>query len=111
MVNKEAWCRYRQQKMRLAGLIREQIRIYEENVVEKIKRNGRNGGLWDNINKLRGKEVKRGKFAVFDETGGKLEEEDAKREMSRHWGEIYSCLLYTSPSPRDKRQSRMPSSA
>ena len=30
-------------------------------------------------------------------------------------GEIYRgckiCLLYTSPSPRDKRQSRMPSSA
>ena len=25
--------------------------------------------------------------------------------------EDYSCLLYTSPSPRDKRQSRMPSSA
>ena len=23
----------------------------------------------------------------------------------------YPCLLYTSPSPRDKRQSRMPSSA
>ena len=26
-------------------------------------------------------------------------------------GFITSCLLYTSPSPRDKRQSRMPSSA
>ena len=26
---------------------------------------------------------------------------------ARDWG----CLLYTSPSPRDKRQSRMPSSA
>ena len=25
--------------------------------------------------------------------------------------EIHFCLLYTSPSPRDKRQSRMPSSA
>ena len=25
--------------------------------------------------------------------------------------EISTCLLYTSPSPRDKRQSRMPSSA
>ena len=25
--------------------------------------------------------------------------------------ELQSCLLYTSPSPRDKRQSRMPSSA
>ena len=26
-------------------------------------------------------------------------------------GKTYICLLYTSPSPRDKRQSRMPSSA
>ena len=26
-------------------------------------------------------------------------------------GRVYDCLLYTSPSPRDKRQSRMPSSA
>ena len=25
--------------------------------------------------------------------------------------EVLACLLYTSPSPRDKRQSRMPSSA
>ena len=25
--------------------------------------------------------------------------------------QLISCLLYTSPSPRDKRQSRMPSSA
>ena len=25
--------------------------------------------------------------------------------------QLYACLLYTSPSPRDKRQSRMPSSA
>ena len=26
-------------------------------------------------------------------------------------GVVGDCLLYTSPSPRDKRQSRMPSSA
>ena len=26
-------------------------------------------------------------------------------------GTIYTCLLYTSPSPRDQRGSRMPSSA
>ena len=25
--------------------------------------------------------------------------------------QVFDCLLYTSPSPRDKRQSRMPSSA
>ena len=29
----------------------------------------------------------------------------------RRIGTSYGCLLYTSPSPRDKRQSRMPSSA
>ena len=27
------------------------------------------------------------------------------------FGHVSGCLLYTSPSPRDKRQSRMPSSA
>ena len=26
-------------------------------------------------------------------------------------GEYYDCLLYTSPSPRDRTRSRMPSSA
>ena len=32
-------------------------------------------------------------------------------DMSRSGNDIHLCLLYTSPSPRDKRQSRMPSSA
>ena len=30
---------------------------------------------------------------------------------NRTYEEVSGCLLYTSPSPRDKRQSRMPSSA
>ena len=33
------------------------------------------------------------------------------KEQKNFTAHIYSCLLYTSPSPRDKRQSRMPSSA
>ena len=32
-----------------------------------------------------------------------------ERDTGRKRG--FACLLYTSPSPRDKRQSRMPSSA
>ena len=41
---------------------------------------------------------------------------DYKRDMfdldsSGHGVAIYSCLLYTSPSPRDLSTSRMPSSA
>ena len=31
--------------------------------------------------------------------------------ISQDFGRFQNCLLYTSPSPRDKRQSRMPSSA
>ena len=31
--------------------------------------------------------------------------------MHRRIIDLNACLLYTSPSPRDKRQSRMPSSA
>ena len=31
--------------------------------------------------------------------------------VSSSYAGQYCCLLYTSPSPRDKRQSRMPSSA
>ena len=39
-----------------------------------------------------------------------------REELDRHGNravaaQITGCLLYTSPSPRDKRQSRMPSSA
>ena len=42
------------------------------------------------------------------------ERDELLYDMKVKWGklnEAYGCLLYTSPSPRDKRQSRMPSSA
>ena len=32
-------------------------------------------------------------------------------DLTSHWEEDRGCLLYTSPSPRDQRGSRMPSSA
>ena len=35
----------------------------------------------------------------------------ASRIESEHVARVYDCLLYTSPSPRDQRGSRMPSSA
>ena len=35
----------------------------------------------------------------------------AKENFSFEISMLYSCLLYTSPSPRDQRGSRMPSSA
>ena len=45
---------------------------------------------------------KRGEAAV----DGEVVSFHSTREEARE-----ACLLYTSPSPRDKRQSRMPSSA
>ena len=33
------------------------------------------------------------------------------RQIDENWGEGMTCLLYTSPSPRDRTRSRMPSSA
>ena len=40
---------------------------------------------------------------------GALREDGILRVFAETYDE--TCLLYTSPSPRDKRQSRMPSSA
>ena len=31
--------------------------------------------------------------------------------LGMHWPSEYGCLLYTSPSPRDRQKPRMPSSA
>ena len=38
-------------------------------------------------------------------------DEESIQEVDKAIDDTKSCLLYTSPSPRDKRQSRMPSSA
>ena len=48
----------------------------------------------------------------LEQTGGVeyLNELSQKTPVAEN-AEFYACLLYTSPSPRDKRQSRMPSSA
>ena len=42
--------------------------------------------------------------------GSKEEKEVLNHEM-RHATDMKTCLLYTSPSPRDAHESRMPSSA
>ena len=36
---------------------------------------------------------------------------DEEKAMIDYWHKFHNCLLYTSPSPRDRTRSRMPSSA
>ena len=53
--------------------------------------------------------------AVIDEfkklMGGKVEVVQVNVDEEKTLAEFYTCLLYTSPSPRDVEESRMPSSA
>ena len=51
--------------------------------------------------------ISRNHCGIFIEKGEVVVEDFG----SRNGTFINGCLLYTSPSPRDKRQSRMPSSA
>ena len=52
------------------------------------------------------------KTIVFiDDTEAQLAENKARGVASPGWHSFYTCLLYTSPSPRDLSTSRMPSSA
>ena len=58
------------------------------------------------INQFRTKVEEFGFFAVHDSFGTHACDVEEMRDTV-----VRTCLLYTSPSPRDKRQSRMPSSA
>ena len=50
--------------------------------------------------------------AIFNaKENDSLSDDEQKRLIDRLNNLRKGCLLYTSPSPRDKRQSRMPSSA
>ena len=48
---------------------------------------------------------------LVDNSADFYEEFNAQGTLEGYSNTSFPCLLYTSPSPRDKRQSRMPSSA
>ena len=55
--------------------------------------------------------VRIGGFGGVEGLRSALAEYDAVVDATHPFALGMTCLLYTSPSPRDKRQSRMPSSA
>ena len=52
-----------------------------------------------------------GHIQVFGGGGGVIVADEIAELHSYGVARIYTCLLYTSPSPRDRTRSRMPSSA
>ena len=74
---------------------------------DRIALVGRNGSGKSTLLKIAAGLVEADKGEVFRQPGATV------RYLAQEpdFGDAESCLLYTSPSPRDKRQSRMPSSA
>ena len=76
--------------------------------------NGLYAGKFKSVEDLVGsyKELE-GKLGAIDQTReepeGNVEEQAEEQEVND--SEFNACLLYTSPSPRDVEESRMPSSA
>ena len=62
-------------------------------------------GLIDNMSFFKGDDGK--EYKIFGEGGVEKTAKEFNKEFLGH----LPCLLYTSPSPRDQRGSRMPSSA
>ena len=69
--------------------------------VLRIQLERMNRGLFPSVREYR---------KLFGITDERLQKHN-KEIVVLHPGPMNRCLLYTSPSPRDKRQSRMPSSA
>ena len=59
--------------------------------------------VWERIKKFAER------CAVY--TYGRFTAEDMLKELLTKDQQLWICLLYTSPSPRDRTRSRMPSSA
>ena len=99
----------------------ERIKVMMKSIVDQDKVNSKNQELdkyRSQITKNLRKFVKDKKFFEDKENCPTCEQDideefkkDKLKEVGKGIDEMNYCLLYTSPSPRDKRQSRMPSSA
>ena len=61
--------------------------------------------------KLNGKILNGNFLLVQEEKGSDIFVFKRERRLAKGYFKLYNCLLYTSPSPRDRTRSRMPSSA
>ena len=124
------------ERISLRRQLREEIeRLRTESwngLVERTDLERNSKDFWLSVRRMMGKNETGNMRYLKDHDGELVRSDERKEEIFRHyWGKILkisdednrefdeetddtvnrTCLLYTSPSPRDKRQSRMPSSA
>ena len=80
------------------GLPKILIEVYNKTLLEHLIHNCLLAGISDIV-------------IVTGHNSSMIDDYISKKDFRVNIELIYNCLLYTSPSPRDKRQSRMPSSA
>ena len=102
---------------KLAGLetiIRNSLDEFEERGVQddditRVKASIVSGMIYG-LESVRGKVSQLAAYQTFRDTPNGIGD-DIKRYESVSKADVMHCLLYTSPSPRDRQKSRMPSSA
>ena len=89
----------------IRSLLPNYIKIYSTSNF-KLKSPPENGKTFEENSLVKSKHFskKTGLICLADDSGLEIDHLDKRPG-------IYSCLLYTSPSPRDRTRSRMPSSA
>ena len=55
--------------------------------------------------------LKSGRLSPYFFNTGRFDTGECLAKLGRYYAQAIICLLYTSPSPRDRTRSRMPSSA
>lgn len=80
---------YKDQKSKVHKMIKEGIIQYEQKVTWEVKTKKNSKELWNNINKLRGKNRIKKEVKIHDENGEILSEEDYREKIMDFWIGIY----------------------
>ena len=92
----------------------QQLPLNSLNAEQNIDEDGVPRFLQENDEIIQDEKIQQGQKEIEELIQTKLinqESIDSSSELESDKDAFSNCLLYTSPSPRDKRQSRMPSSA
>ena len=108
--------RWKVLKRRVASRVKKRKRTHNEHIIQKFDNETNPGKFFHHLQCLTGNSVKQ-KWSPQSMFPGDNCKEIAEKlalffnGISSQYEPLNNCLLYTSPSPRDRQKSRMPSSA